>query len=158
MSAGVLDNHGPTADDGGSVSLPDGRANGKAPRSNLTRAPAQGPARPSRGALPWGWSPNRLTVLGVVLFAVVAALDVLVGHGGVLAGLLIVGPCCGVLTGRWSRPALLGTWAVVLATVLGFADGPLASVTHLAFLAVVVIVGLVSTLSAAIIEWSSSRL
>jgi hypothetical protein len=87
---------------------------------------------------------------------VVAALDVLVGHGGVLAGLLIVGPCCGVLTGRWSRSALLLAWAVALEVVLGFAGGPWASAAHLAFLAVVV-VGLVSTLSAATIEWSSSR-
>jgi len=88
---------------------------------------------------------------------VVGVLDVLVGHGGVLAGLLIVGPCCGVLTGRWSRSALLGSWAVVLAVVLGFADGLWATVTHLVFLAAVVVVGLASTLSAAVIEWSSSR-
>lgn len=87
----------------------------------------------------------------------IAVLDVLVGHGGILTGLLIVGPCCGVLTGRWSRTALLWIWAVVLAIVLGFAGGPWATGTHLAFLAAVVIVGLASTLSAAIIEWSSSR-
>ena len=77
----------------------------------------------------------------MALCAVVAVLDVLVGHGGVLVGLLIVGPCCGVLTGRWSQTALLTTWAVVLATVLGFVDGPWASVAHLAFLTVAVVVG-----------------
>ncbi len=139
------------------MSLPDGRANGKRPRSSLTPGPAQGLVRTSREALLSGWSPNRLTVLGLVLCAVVGVLDVLVGHGGVLAGLLIVGPCCGVLTGRWSRSALLGSWAVVLAVVLGFADGLWATVTHLVFLAAVVVVGLASTLSAAVIEWSSSR-
>jgi hypothetical protein len=48
--------------------------------------------------------------------------------------------------------------AVVLATVLGFTGGgPWASVAHLAFLAAVVVVGLVSTLSAAIIEWSTTK-
>jgi hypothetical protein len=88
---------------------------------------------------------------------VISLLDVLVGHGGVLTGLPIVGPCCGVLTGRWSRTALLATWAVVLAVVLGFADGPRATVAHLAFLAAVVVVGLVSTLSAAFIQWFTSR-
>jgi hypothetical protein len=139
------------------MSLPDGRANGKRRRSGLPPGPAQGLDRPSREPPSWGWSANRLTVLGSVLCAVVAVLDVLVGDGGILAGLLIVGPCCGVLTGRWSRAALLGTWAVVLAIVLGFAGGPWASVAHLAFLAAVVVVGLVSTLSAAIIEWSIRR-
>ena len=47
---------------------------------------------------------------------------------------------------------------LVLATVLGFTGGgPWASVAHLAFLAAVVVVGLVSTLSAAIIEWSITK-
>ena len=137
------------------MSLPDGRANGKRPRP--TPGSAQGLVRPSREPPSWGWSPNRLTVLGLVLCAVISALDVLVGHGGVLAGLLIVGPCCGVLTGRWAQTALLATWAVVLVIVLGFADSPWATVTHLVFLAAVVVVGLVCTLSAAIIEWSRSR-
>jgi hypothetical protein len=82
---------------------------------------------------------------------------VLVGHGGLLTGLLIVGPCCGVLTGRWSCTALLGTWAVFLAVVLGFANSPWATIEHVAFLAAVFVVGLVSTLAAAIIEWSESR-
>lgn len=139
------------------MSLPNGRSNGRRPPSSPPPGPAQRLARPRRAPPSWGWSPNRLTVLGLFLCALVAVLDVLVGHGGVLAGLLIVGPCCGVLTGRWSRTALLTTWAVVLVIVLAFAGGLWATATHLVFLAVVIVVGLVSTLSAAIMEWSSSR-
>ncbi len=79
------------------MSLPDGQANGMRP--GPAPLPARG-ARPGQEALPRCGSPNRPTALGLVLCAAVGALDVAVGHGNVLAGLLIMGLGCGVLTGR----------------------------------------------------------
>ena len=118
---------------------------------------AQGSPRPTVGATPCGWSENRLTALGFGLCALFAVADALLGHRVILIGLLIVGPCCGVLTGRWLRTAFLGGFAVVLAVVLGVADGIWGTFAHVAFLVAVIVVAVVSTLSAAIIERFSSR-
>jgi hypothetical protein len=79
-------------------------------------------------------------------------MDARLGHRVILIGLLIIGPCCAVLTGRWSRTALTGTWAVGLAVVLGLPDRIWGTAAHLAFLAAVLIVAVVSTIATAVVE------
>jgi hypothetical protein len=91
-------------------------------------------------------------VLSFALCVAVAAVDALLGHRLVLIGLLIVGPCCAVLTSRWSRTALTGAWAVGLAVVLGLPDRIWGTAAHLAFLVAVLTVAVVSTVATAIVE------
>ena len=86
-----------------------------------------------------------------IVSSLIAATDAILGRHVILIGLLIAGPCCGLLTG-WARTATVGAWAIALAVVLGLPDGIWGTSTHLAFLGAVGIVALVSTSSAAIIE------
>ena len=69
-----------------------------------------------------------------------------------LIGLLIAGPCCVLLAGRWVPAGLTGLWVIGLALVLGIPDGIWGTSTHLVFLAAVAAVALASTLAAAIIQ------
>jgi cation:H+ antiporter len=99
-----------------------------------------------------GWPVRRLWVLGLALSVAVAAADAALGSRLVLIGLLIIGPCCVLLTGRWIPTGLTGLWAVGLAVILGVPDGIWGTGTHLAFLAAVTAVALASTLAAAVIS------
>ena len=99
-----------------------------------------------------GWSIKRVWYLALAISSLIAATDAILGAHVILIGLLIAGPCCGLLTGRWARTATAGGWAIALAVVLGLPDGIWGTSTHLVFLGAVVIVAAVSTSSAAIIE------
>ena len=79
-------------------------------------------------------------------------LRALLGPLVVLIGLLIVGPCSALLTGRWVPTALTGLWAIGLAVVLGVPDGIWGSTTHLAFIAAVASVALATIAAAALIS------
>jgi len=114
-------------------------------------------APPDAEAMPWGWSANGLTVLGLVLCSLVAVIDVLLGHRLILIGLLIAGPCCAILKGRWVRAALVAAWAAGLAVILGVPDGIWGTAAHIAFVSAVLLVGLIGTLATAVIEWSATR-
>jgi len=98
-----------------------------------------------------GWSAGRLWALSLLLPILVAGVDAALGYL-VLIGLLIVGPCTALLTGRWVLTALTGLWAIGLAVVLGLPDGIWASTTHLAFIAAVASVALATTAAAALIS------
>jgi len=99
-----------------------------------------------------GWPVRRLWLLGLASSVAVAAADAALGSRLVLIGLVIVGPCCVLLTGRWVPTGLTGLWAVGLAVILGVPDGIWGTATHLAFRAAVASVALVSTLAAAVIS------
>ena len=105
----------------------------------------------SESLLP-GWSVRRLWVLGLGLSVVVAITDAGLGHRAVLVGLLIIGPCCALLTGRWVPTGLTGLWVIGLAAVLGLPDGIWGTSTHLVFLGAVAGAALISTAAAAFIE------
>jgi hypothetical protein len=81
-----------------------------------------------------------------------AALDAALGHRIILIGLLIAGPCCVLLTGRWVLTGVTGLWVTGLAVVLGLPDGIWGTGTHFIFLAAVAGVALVSTVAAGFIE------
>jgi cation:H+ antiporter len=109
------------------------------------RSPANG-----ESLLP-GWSVNRLWLLGLAASFMVAATDAVLGQRVVLIGLLIIGPCCVLLTGRWVPTGITGLWAIGLAVGLGLPDRIWGTGTHLAFLGAVAAVALTSTLAAAMI-------
>jgi hypothetical protein len=97
------------------------------------------------------WSVRRLLLLAIALPSIVAALDVFL-PGPILIGLLIIGPCAALFTGRWQATAVAGLWAVSLAAVVGVPDGIWATAAYANFLAGVAVAGLAATAAAAIIE------
>jgi len=124
-------------------------------RPALGRRPSDLPSRAAHpaaaAALRPGWPGGRLWGLGLALTLTVAAVDVGLGHRVVLIGLLIIGPCSVLLTGRWIQTGLTGLCAIGLAVALGIPDGIWGTGIHLAFLTAVVVVALASTLAAAVI-------
>ena len=132
-------------------SAPDASGNGRGPASERSGKPPRPRSPLARESLLPGWSIKRLWVLGLALSCVVAAADAVLGARVVLIGLLIVGPCCVLLTGRWVPTGLTGLWVIGLAAVLGFPDGIWGTSTHLAFLGAVAVVALANTLAAAFV-------
>jgi len=110
----------------------------------------QSPAR--RESLLPGWPVRRMWTIGLALTAMAAAADAALGARVVLIGLLIIGPCSVLLTGRWVPTGITGLWATGLAVVLGIPDRIWGTSTHLAFLAAVAAVALANTAAAVIIE------
>jgi cation:H+ antiporter len=125
---------------------------GSAPDS----APARmtGLSQPRRGqeSLLAGWPVTRLWLLGLAGSFTVAAIDAMLGNRVILIGLLIVGPCCVVLTGRWVPTALTGLWVISLAVVLGLPDGIWGTAIFFIWLGAVAVVALASTAAAAFIQ------
>lgn len=83
---------------------------------------------------------------------IVAAADAALGHRAVLIGLLMVGPCCLVLTGRWVPTALTGLWVTGLAVALGLPDGIWGTAMFFIWLGAVAVVALASTAAAAVLQ------
>jgi cation:H+ antiporter len=135
---------------GGSRAAP---GNGHRPPGSVFPASSRPPESPmTRESLVPGWPVGRLWALGLALPVLVAATDAALGHRVVLIGLLIVGPCCALLTGRWVPTMLTGLWVIGLAVVLGVPDGIWGTTTHLVFLSAVAVVALANTLAAALIR------
>lgn len=61
--------------------------------------------------------------LGIGWSVLAGLLDASTGKRVVLSALVLLGPCCVVLTGRWLRTAVAGAWAVFLVIILGIPDG-----------------------------------
>ena len=99
-----------------------------------------------------GWTAGRMWRLSFILCSAVAACDAASGPHLILIGLLITGPCCALLTGRWAPTAVTSCFALALGVLLGIPDQNFATITHYAFLAAVTAVSLTATLSAAIIQ------
>jgi len=105
-----------------------------------------------RESLLAGLTVGRLWIVSLALSGLIAGVDAVFGPRVVLIGLLIVGPCSALLTGRWGPTALTGLWATGLAVVLGMPDGIWGTATHLAFLTAVGFVALITTAAAALIS------
>jgi len=99
-----------------------------------------------------GWSVARMWALSVGLCCAVAALDAVTGRRVILIGLLIAGPCCAMLTGRWRCTAATSTVALGLGVALGVPDGVFATYIQYAFLAAIGVVAVCATAWAALIE------
>jgi cation:H+ antiporter len=110
------------------------------------------PVAHHRESLVPGWTTVRLWRLSVLLCFAVAAVDAATGRRLILIGVLIVGPCCALLTARWRRTAATGALALALGVLLGVPDGVFATVVQYAFLAAVGVVALIATASAALIQ------
>ena len=129
---------------------PDPHRNGRQPARRV-----RGPGRLRRAAaaellLP-GWPARRLWILGLTVSLIVAAADAALGARVILIGLLITGPCCALLTGRWVPTGLTGLWVTGLAVMLGIPDGIWGTGTQLAFLGAVAGAAAACTVAAALI-------
>jgi cation:H+ antiporter len=114
-------------------------------------------AAPRCASLLPGWTARQLWAVSMIAVAAVAAIDAATGHRVVLIGLLIVGPCIALLTGRWVPVTITGAWACGLAVVLGLPDGIWATGTHLAFICATAIVAGAAAAGAAMIERACRR-
>jgi hypothetical protein len=99
-----------------------------------------------------GWTITRIWQTSLLLSLTVAACDAATGRHLILIGVLIVGPCCALLTGRWRHTALTGLFALGLATLTAVPDGIWATTEQYTFLTALAIVTLISTLSAIVIQ------
>lgn len=126
--------------------------NGRSPASGHSQISDRSRSRLESKSLVSGWPVRKLWFLGLAISIAIAVIDAVLGHRVILIGLLIAGPCLVLLTGRWVPTGLTGLWVIGLAVVLGVPDGIWGTGTHLAFLAAVAAVALVSTLAAAVIE------
>jgi hypothetical protein len=95
-----------------------------------------------------GWSVGRLWRLSLILSAVIAAS----GPHLILIGVLIAGPCCALLTGRWALTAAATVVDLALGGLLGVPDQIFATVTQYACLALVGAVGAAATVGAAVLR------
>ncbi|MGO8882616.1 MAG: sodium:calcium antiporter [Streptosporangiaceae bacterium] len=126
--------------------------NGRWPASCHARVPDSSRPRLEADSLLPGCPVKRFWYLGVEVSFAVAVIDAVLGHRVILIGLLIIGPCCVLLTGRWVLTGLAGLWVTGLAVALGLPDGIWGTSTHLVFMAAVAAVALIGTLAAAVIE------
>jgi cation:H+ antiporter len=120
---------------------------GKAPAGPLAAAEDA-----ERGALLW--DAQRAWRVSVALCLAVAAADAVTGHRVILMGLLALGPCCALATGRWRRTAAVGGLALGLGVLLGLPDQVFATYVQYVFLAAIVVVAATATAGAAVIERS----
>lgn len=98
-----------------------------------------------------GWSVSQVWRFALILSSIIAATDAVLSHV-VLIALLVAGPLCGLLTGRWARTATAGIWAVVLAVLLGLPDEIWDTGTQLLDVGTVAAVALLSTFAATLVE------
>jgi hypothetical protein len=76
--------------------------------------------RAREGTFVPGWSVSRVWRLSLAICAGAFLLGLLAAPTVDLAGLLVAGPCCALLTGRWVRTAATALLALCLAIVLSF--------------------------------------
>jgi hypothetical protein len=112
--------------------------------------------RTREGTFVPGWSVSRVWRLSLAVCAGVLLVGLLAAPWVDLAGLLVAGPCCALLTGRWVRTAATALLAVAFAVVLGFVGGA-GEAEQIAFVAAVGLVGLANTAAAALIQQHIDR-
>ena len=95
---------------------------------------------PGRALLLPSWTVRRLWAASMIAASAVAVIDAATGRRIVLIGLLVVGPCTALLTGRWLPVAATGAWACGLAVILGLPDRIWATGTHIVFISAVAVV------------------
>ena len=129
---------------------PDPRRTGRQPARGVRGPGRLRHAAAAESLLP-GWPARRLWILGLTVPLIVAAADAALGARAVLIGLLILGPCCALLTGRWVPTGLTGLWVTGLAVMLGVPDGIWGTGTQVIFLATVAGAAAACTVAAALI-------
>jgi hypothetical protein len=126
----------------------------RAVKHGVRRSPSTGEPHISardQSLLP-GWSAGQVWAIALVLTLLIAVTDAILTNRVIIIALLVVGPLCGLLTGRWVKTATSGIWSVSLAVVLGFPDEIWGTRTQMIDVGAVVIVSVVSAWAATVIE------
>jgi cation:H+ antiporter len=108
------------------------------------------------GGGPVSGTQRRAWRAALALCLVVATADAVTGHRIILMGLLALGPCCALVTGRWRRTAAVGALAFGLGVLLGVPDQVFATYIQYVFLAAIAVVAITATAGAAVIEHRTS--
>ncbi|MFI4992214.1 MAG: hypothetical protein ACHQCH_01190 [Solirubrobacterales bacterium] len=98
-----------------------------------------------------GWSATQVWWFAVILCSIIATTDTVLRHV-VLIPMLTVGPICGVFTGRLTKTATSGIWALTLAMFLGLPDEILGTEIQLTDLIAILAVMLLCLFTATFIE------
>lgn len=134
------------------------------PRSAMTSSDKEhggdafgsGGGRPPHGGAghsgAWRWASKYVWGLSIAIMLLIAAADALLGPRVILIGLLMVGPCCALFSGRWVSTAQAGVIAVGLALLLALPDGIWGTVAQFAFAGAVLMVAIACTWAAGVIE------
>ena len=96
--------------------MPSFNHNGHRPLATTNGHPASPHVRPPGESLIAAWPIMRIWCLALAISTAIAAADAVLGHHVILIGLLIIGPCCALLTGRWIHTAIVGAWAIATVT------------------------------------------
>lgn len=104
-------------------------------------------ARLHEGSFVPGWTVRRTWLLAAVLLSGAFLIGLLLSSRVDLAGLLIVGPCCALLTGRWTVTALMGGLAVGGSVIIATVHRA-STAEQLTFVAAVALASLVNALAA----------
>ena len=88
---------------------------------------------------------SQFASFGFALTCGVSTIDALLGDRVVLIGFLVLGPMFAAASVRPRPTVAVTSWAVLLAVVLGGADGIWATYEHIAFTTAVAFVGVVNT-------------
>ncbi len=89
--------------------------------------------------------------LSIVIMVLITATDAFLGRRVILIGLLMVGPCCALLSARRASTAQAGI-AVGLALLIALRDGKWATTARFAFAGAVLLVAVACTWVAGIVE------
>jgi hypothetical protein len=98
------------------------------------------------------WPIPHVTSLAIGLILVITTTDALLNNNVILIPLLVVGPICGILTGRRITTAAIGFSALIAAVILCVPDEIWDTKAQLVYVAIVAASALLSISAAAIIE------
>jgi hypothetical protein len=98
-----------------------------------------------------GWSARQVWWFAIILCSIIATADTVLRHV-VLIPMLTAGPICGVFTGRLTKTATSGIWALTLAMFLGLPDEILGTEIQLTDLIAILAVILLCLVTATHIE------
>ncbi len=114
-------------------------------------APEASIAPRERSLLP-RWSVDQVWAMAFILTLAIAVTDAILTNRIILISLLVVGPLCALLTGRWVKTAAAGAWSVALAVALGLPDEIWDTRTQLVDVGAVVVVSVLSAYAATVVE------
>jgi hypothetical protein len=99
-----------------------------------------------------GWASQSGLKLSIALMLLITTTDALLGPRVILIALLMLGPCCALLSARWKSTAFAGIVAIALAFLLALPDGIWDTVGQFALTGAVLIVAVACTWAAGVLE------
>ena len=108
--------------------------------------------RPFEGSVVPGWNVRRVWWLSLALTCAAVLVVYLTSPSVDLIGLLVVGPCCALLTGQWRTTSLIAALTVGSATAMAARFGGIMTAEHLAFLTAVIVVSAVCIVCTILVE------